>query len=743
MGDEHLTTADQDISDPSAISPDLTCQPLQDHAADTQAKAEGAAGGAFDPLPNLRATPEGAHAELEQLRQPAAISARSPAPWQLPAVQARFVVLALLTSALLLFVRLFKLDTIQTEVFGDIQIVHQYVEGILIGDWPIRFTLSAGPLYHYVIAPIVAVAGLNYFGLKLASVIVSGGVLLATYGLGSSLIDDYFGLLAVAVAGVSSWLLIFSRLGNSQVLVPLLTTGALWLAVRVARQSRPADLIACAVVSALGLYTYPQSFVLPGVIFITLVCLRWAGHPIAWADLRRFVLATIACAIPFAWIVYLDPANFITGYIGGKIIAEDSWVEALFTNSFNALLAFHVRGDTIFRGNPSGLPHLDWVSGLLFLAGIGFWLTPARRRWCPALLVPLVLLQLPSMLVLGRVGEVPSASRTLGVAPIAYILVASGLWWLVEAMTQLGRRRIGIAIAAVLLGAIVLLNAQRYFVAYIDGLPYHDTPIGYRVAALADSLPPETQVYIVGCCWESDMPEPPYVRLMAARPQNIHTLDPIELTCDRLQFLKQPAVLIWSFRVALPTPAVEQCQGWLPEQLYASPAGRPVFYAAPLRFDLAAEQPAGVLPVAQSPDDEQLEYEAARLGGRTTGVRHSRLDMGRAVDLFDGDTETLIRGESANPLVIELRFAQPRSISSIDLDLGAMSEFRVRIEATSPENSVTNAVKDFADTSPEPHVEMLLGGGRQNVAILRIEVEDLRLEPPEGYHVHVREVRIR
>jgi hypothetical protein len=280
-------------------------------------------------------------------------------------------------------------------------------------------------------------------------------------------------------------------------------------------------------------------------------------------------------------------------------------------------------------------------------------------------------------------------------------------------------------------------------VAYIDGLPYHNTPIGYRVATLADSLPPDTQVYIVGCCWESEMPEPPYVRLMVARPQNIQTLEPTELTCDRLQFLKRPAVLIWSFRVTLPAPAVEQCRQWLPEQLYASPSGRPVFYAAPLRSDLAADQPPGALPTAQAPGDEQLEYQTVDLGGETTGVRLSRLDMGRAADLFDGDNETLIRGESANPLVIELRFAQPRSIGSIGLDLGAMPEFRVKLEARSPENSVTNAAKDFADVSPEPHVEVPIGGGRHNIALLRIEVEDLRPEPPEGYHVHVREVRIR
>ena len=236
MSDEPVTAADQGADRSAAPAPSLNGQPTGDQTSGEQAKLRSAAEDTSAPLENLRTALDRAQAELGRLERQfgprvgspsAALPTQAQAPWQLPATQARFFVLALITSALLLFVRLFELDTLQSEVYGDIQIVHQYVKSIFIGDWPIRFTLSAGPLYHYLIAPIVAVAGLNYFGLKLASVAVSCGVLLATYGLSSNLIDDYFALLAVAVAGVSSWLLIFSRLGDVEILVPLLTTRAL------------------------------------------------------------------------------------------------------------------------------------------------------------------------------------------------------------------------------------------------------------------------------------------------------------------------------------------------------------------------------------------------------------------------------------------------------------------------------------------------------------------------------------
>ncbi|MFL5806393.1 MAG: ArnT family glycosyltransferase, partial [Roseiflexaceae bacterium] len=443
-----------------------------------------------------------------------------------------FQLAALATAMLVVFLRLVNLDQLQNEFYGDLALIYEYIAAIQARHWPFHFTLSSGPLYHYLIMPVIAFTGPTYFGLKLASVLVSLGTLVATYALSRRLIDDRFALLATLVAGVSSWLLVFSRLGNTPILVPLLTTCALWLVVRIAHGGGAANVIACAVISALGLYLYPPSFVLAPVIGLTLLCLRWTGLPIKWADLWRFVITSLVCALPFAGIVSRDPYTFFSGYIGGKLTGSDNLIVALFTNLKNGLLAFHVRGDGIFRSNPAGLPHLDWISGLLFLGGLVFWLLPERRRLSPVLLIPLVLLQVPSWLVLNRPHEVPSASRTLGVAPIAYILVASGLWWLARARHAALPRWLGPTVAGVLVVAIVLLNAQRYFQDYIGGLPYQNTPIARIIVTYLDALPPETQIYLVGCCWEHDMPEPLSVKYVMARPERFSPIDPQAVTCD-------------------------------------------------------------------------------------------------------------------------------------------------------------------------------------------------------------------
>ncbi|HEX5690306.1 MAG TPA: glycosyltransferase family 39 protein, partial [Roseiflexaceae bacterium] len=241
--------------------------------------------------------------------------------------QARwFPFAALATVALSVFLRLVDLDQLQNEFYGDIALLYEYLVAIRAGHWPTYFTLSTGPLYHYLVTPIVALTGLNFYGIKLASVLVSLGALATTYAFARRLLDERFALLSTCVAGVSSWLLIFSRLGNSQILIPLLTTAASWLVLRVIQRdgSGSVDLVACAVVSTLGMYLYPQTFILPLVSGLTLLGLRWLGMRVRWADLWRFALVTLVCALPFAAIVARDPANFFSGYIGEKIVSDTS-----------------------------------------------------------------------------------------------------------------------------------------------------------------------------------------------------------------------------------------------------------------------------------------------------------------------------------------------------------------------------------------------------------------------------------
>jgi hypothetical protein len=473
--------------------------------------------------------------------------------------------IAVATVIIAVVARVVDLDRTPGELYGDIAIVYEYVADIRARRWPTAFVLSAGPLYHYTVAPVLALTGMSYLGFKLASVIVSLLALVTLYGLGRQLHSVELGLLSAFVGAVGSWLLIFSRLGNSQIIIPLLTTSALIFVVRLAKEGRNADVIGCAFVGALGLYTYPQTFILPPVLWATLLCLVWTRMAVRPRHLVWFVLWTIPFALPFGFIVAQDPANFFTGYIGGKLETTANPLATLALNFRNAMGAFNVRGDSVFRSNPPSMPHLDALSGVLWLIGIVFWLLRPRWRLAPAIFVPFVLLQVPSMLVLSFPAEVPSASRTLGVAPLAYLLVASGLWSIAAAIRHVLARwfRAASLIAGVaVVGALALvatLNLERYWGPYVTQLPDDNTPFGRIIAEYIDRLPGETTIYVIGCCWgEWSQPEPKSIQYSTRTQRPIRFVDTDKITCEELR-AAEPTVVIWNPNDALPAPQLAPC----------------------------------------------------------------------------------------------------------------------------------------------------------------------------------------
>lgn len=486
-----------------------------------------------------------------------------------------------------LAMRLVDLAGLPGEMYGDITIVRDYVDGIRAGHWLTDFILSSGPLYHYVIVPITWVFGVDFNALKTASVIVSLIALAATYALARELVDRTVAMAALFIAGASSWLLIFSRLGNSQIITPVLGCGTVYFAVRAARRDDWRSAALCGAVAALGLYGYPQTFVLAPVMFVTLLVLHVTVN-LRWRLLGIFTAAAIATGLPFAVIVSRHPQDFLDGYIGGKIHARSGAFSTLLDNLWHTMFAFHIRGDSVFRSNPSRLPHLDALSGLLFLIGLAWWLAPARRRWAPALLLPLVLFQVPAMMVLGQPAEVPSASRTLTAAPLAYVVTASGLCWLAGAVhpRALARR----TITGLLLGLILLLNGTRYFGAYADGLPNHNVPFGRIIADHLARLPTDTHAFIVGCCWgEHGQPEPKGILYLDAGPvpEHLVQLNADTLDCVALSELPRPAELIWKPDTVIPAPGLAGCTDQFIPELHGE-EDVDVFYSATLRSSEAA-----------------------------------------------------------------------------------------------------------------------------------------------------------
>lgn len=168
-----------------------------------------------------------------------------------------------------------------------------------------------------------------------------------------------------------------------------------------------------------------------------------------------------------------------------------------------------------------------------------------------------------------------------------------------------------------------------------------------------------------------------------------------------------------------------------------APDGSPAFTFARMRY---VENVDAVFE-SEREEKQRPVTSTVTLNGAPLTFEHSRLDMGQAQDMFDGDTFTLARGESANPFVMQFVFDQPRAVKGIDLVTGQMDfDVRATVWGEGEINPRTYSAR-YEGLPGEPAVTLDFPDAPADVAQLRIEIEQLR--PPEDPHIHVREVKLR
>ncbi|MBX0327256.1 hypothetical protein K2Z83_06120 [Oscillochloris sp. ZM17-4] len=173
-----------------------------------------------------------------------------------------------------------------------------------------------------------------------------------------------------------------------------------------------------------------------------------------------------------------------------------------------------------------------------------------------------------------------------------------------------------------------------------------------------------------------------------------------------------------------------------PERVVPYPNGSPGFYVVRMRYVDNVD----ALFEADRLARTQLVEDQADIGGPVI-VAHSMLDMGSPAQLFDGDPHTLMRGFEANPLVVELRFPQPRSVSGVTLTVGSM-DLRLRLVGTPADGGPQIiAEQSYTGLPPDPTVQLDLPSGARELSSLRLEIA--QIGGGEVAHIHVRELALR
>lgn len=464
------------------------------------------------------------------------------------------------------------------EMYADIAHGYKFTQHILQGKWPLYFILGNGPLFFYIVAAIASIFGLSFLTMKITSVIVGLGIVVGVYYLGRKIFNCRIGLIAAFLVGVSKWSLIFSRIGNMNILVPLIVVINLLIFFKILRD--PSNFKLWLILGAflgLGVYSYPAYLIFPfgiGVLFLL------QGPKFLKQNLLHFLLMGIVFLLISSYFFnmffgslssYTSSSNYFGGKIfvsGGKLRSD--WVQRLFLNIKKTLLMFHVRGAPSFRVNIPNSPMLDPISGLFLLIGI---LTVIFRKNKIGLQILGIgfLLTIPSILVLNVPTAVPSASRTIGIFPLVYLLIAVGidqLWRMIKSW----KREFRIVILLLTFVGIAGFNLKNYFVDYPFYLPNHNMGFPKLIAKKVDKLSNDTIVYMIGGEWgEWGNPDRRSVRYELTKPKSFTHLKAGEFECSLIKDNKKPMYFIIDPNLKTDLKEVKSCFPEGSEKIHKTP----------------------------------------------------------------------------------------------------------------------------------------------------------------------------
>lgn len=395
----------------------------------------------------------------------------------------------ILIILLSLLVRLFLLDKIPAEMWGDVNEHFAFAENILKGSYIKEFWAGDGPIFSYFAAVVFKIFGHSFFSLKLMTVFI--GVLsvylmyLFTRQLSKNNLTAY---ISSFLMSVSFWSISFSRQGKPYILVSLMVLLTLYFALKK-------KWILAGLFLGLGMYTQAAFW---GMILFSFI------------NLQMLVVSLLVSG-PLIYQVIFSKTNYFNSsasYLGEKFAFKMPLFQKIyiiFENYYKNIQAFWIGGDTTFRHNISGYPHLDILSGVFLIIGIALVLKEIiykkNKNLIIFLILPFFLAQAASTMDVNNPLNTPAMGRTVGIIPIVFFIISYAITNIYNFLLNRKKKPISLVFLIISLMIIFFINIYNYFIVYPKGLPNHNTPFGKIIANDIDSSSSNKQSVLVGCCW--------------------------------------------------------------------------------------------------------------------------------------------------------------------------------------------------------------------------------------------------
>jgi hypothetical protein len=397
--------------------------------------------------------------------------------WQLNIT--RWTLLILAVTALVVFFRVYHINTVPLEPFSDHAEKLLDVADVTQGQTHIFFPRNTGredfQMYLTVAVSWLFGTGLTFLSLKIDTVICGLLTLPYLYLLGKEFGGKRIGLLAVFFAGIAYWPNVISRVGLRFTLYPFFAAPMLYYLIRGLRNRNRNDFILSGLFLGLGLHGYSSYRIIPFVVVAAIGI--YILHSQSKGNRRKAViwlaivgLISVYVFLPLARYWQENPDMFSMRALSRLGTTEQPlpglWWQILLSNTWNSLRMFNWDNGSIWVHSIPGRPAFDVVSAALFLLGVIliFIRYLRKRHWLDLfLLVSVPLMQLPSTLSLAFPAENPSLNRPSGAFIPAFLIAAIALDGLLSAIEARKSGRVGTALVwIVALGLAGLSSAQNY-----------------------------------------------------------------------------------------------------------------------------------------------------------------------------------------------------------------------------------------------------------------------------------------
>ena len=359
----------------------------------------------------------------------------------------------------------------------------------------------------------IRVFGISAVAIRIVSALQGTLAVMALYLLAREAFGRPVAFISACLLAVLPWHVHFSRLGVMNVGDSLYSALALWLTYRALRKGSYLDYLPAGLVTGLSLYTYVGTRLVAvmavGLLLYAIIRQRnyLTSH---FRQLAVFSFAFLIISTPALYLFARDPDEFLgrsnqEGLLANNRLQQLADEEGISQNEFlgrqfqeSTVIFFAGEGPGQFFNTPQ--PYLTWWAAVFLFLGMAyvFWnITQVRYMmligwfWAPIVL--------GGVLTLGP----PSHQRMLSAAPALVLIVAIGLWKMMQSLQTITRwpKVVFLVVCLFFVGITAWQDLNFYFVGQYrteHRFEVEGNEFSYEVGLRAGTLGPNYRLLLIG-----------------------------------------------------------------------------------------------------------------------------------------------------------------------------------------------------------------------------------------------------